>query len=70
MDEWLVCSLADNDTFEWVDVLTLVIFSQAMAEHGSVQRSRNRPMLLDPLHRGVCPFECAVRVCRESNSGF
>ncbi len=57
MDKWLLCSMADNDTFEWIDVLTCDV----LAGDGSVFSARNRPMLPDPLHRGVCPFECAVR---------
>ena len=37
---------------------SLVMFSQAMAPFSA----RNRPMLPDPLHRGVCPFELHLSV--------
>ena len=36
MDEWLVCSMTDNNTFEWIDVLT----GDVLTGDGSVQRSQ------------------------------
>ena len=60
MDEWLVCSMADNDTFEWIDVLT----GDVLAGDGSVQRSQPAHVLLpDPLTTASwrVPIECAVR---------
>jgi len=36
MDKWLLCSMADNDSFEWIDVLTCDV----LAGDGSVQRSQ------------------------------
>ena len=58
MDEWLTsCAAWLTTTPSNGSMCSLVMFSQAMAPFSA----RNRPMLPDPLHRGVCPFECAVR---------